>query len=174
MATLNLKKQQYLDIKDLLDAMSKSNMTKQMAFMIKINKTKLTEFETAVREASKSQISEFSEYEKKYEDLTKSFAVKNENGFIMSEHGKYIIPSDKKQEFEVKMKELNDENREVIDKRKSELEDFNGNFLNETYEMDLTPISFKYLPDNLGVPEIEILTPLVVESEQEIAEMLLK
>ena len=171
---LTLKRERFIDIYGLLDAISgmKKMPTKQMSFMIKMNRPILQRLIDTMKETSRSEIPEYLEYEKKVENLTRDSAIQLPDGSPAMNGGKYIIASEKQKSFEDARSKLDEKYKDAVSKREKEFAEFQSTFMQEEMEMDLTPISFKYIPDYLRENEIDILMPLISESPEQIAEML--
>ena len=109
-----------------------------------------------------------SEYEKKRIELCKNHAKKDENGGpIITERGHFDIAPENMETFQKEYAELNEEYKEVMEKRKNDAEAINK-MLSEPIDIKLYKIKIDMLPNNeevLTPEDIDYLMPIIEDEE---------
>lgn len=128
-------------------------LDKRLTFARNLNVNNLQPMMTELVTARQTGIEAFREYAEKRDAI-----VQEEPANEMNE--------DKQK----RMDELNDQYKDAISERQKEVDIYNE-LLSEEIEFDLVKVSFKALPDSLPPDVLNVIRPIIKETNEEIAEM---
>ncbi len=157
-----------LQVSMILETLMQKEMKAKGAYGIAKNKKVVEEEVEVLREAqAKIQpMEEYLEFEKQRIDVCKDFSDKDENGEAKTISGpgggQFMIPDEKKPDFEAKVEELKEEFKEAIEDKDKKEAEWNE-LLSEEIELDVHVIKIDFLPDNITPAQIDILGEIVSE-----------
>jgi len=105
---------------------------------------------------------EFAEFEKARVELCKEYAEKDEKGEFKVENNEYVLPEDKKEEFEIRLKALREQHKEAIEGREKQNEDFEA-FQKEESKVEFYKIKLKDVPEDISAEEMQAIDELIEE-----------
>lgn len=91
---------------------------------------------------------------------------KKENGKDVIKNNEYVIDESKRQEYEAELKKIEEDNKEVWDKRQQQLDNFNK-FLKEKSTFEPYKIKIKDIPENITVEQMGVIKDFVDDTEEE-------
>jgi len=133
----------------------------KFAYVVARNKNKIKSEIDSFQEAIK-QSNDFQEYEKKRAELCELHAKKDEKGKSIINGNEYEI--DNQQAFEAQLKVLRDGNKEVIEAREKQINDFNS-FLKEESKLELYKVDLKDVPENITTEQMSSIISIIKEEE---------
>lgn len=149
-----LKNRQVLDLAEGLARIEKKELKNSSAifnYAVLLNQDVVSGKGQAI--IAMSNLSEdYIEFEKKKEELIKSYAEKDESGKIIytdDEQSWAKIKEGCEEELTQKLNNFIEENKAVIEQREKDIEDFK-NVLNDEVELDIYEIDLKDIPDEVG------------------------
>ena len=104
----------------------------------------------------------FKEFDKKRVEINEKYAEKDESGKTTMKDERFVIPEDKKEDFEKEIEALKEEYKDTIKEREEQKNNVEA-YLKEETELELKPIPLSMIPDDINVDEMEIIEPLVEE-----------
>ncbi|MBD3299756.1 MAG: hypothetical protein GF347_00200 [Candidatus Moranbacteria bacterium] len=158
---------EFLSIQEVLRQLGALKAGIKFALWVAHNAKELAKIEESFREAT-APAEAFKAYEEKRHQLCASCSIQNEDGPRMK-GASYDIDPEKKEEFEAKLKELQEE---CPDHQKLGL-DYSQRLaeaLDEKHEAQLFTLEEKYLPDNVNGNLLVPVVDLLVDSEQLLGE----
>jgi hypothetical protein len=140
--------------------LSQKTSVKFHYLLLKNKKILQTEVD-ALQEAQQAEPPEgHEEFNTKRMDLCKEYCEKDENDEPKITNGNFVIPEDRKEEFEKNMDALKEEYKEVMEVMDKRQEDF-LNLLKEDVDVDLTIIPLSVMPQDLVGNEVEVLFDII-------------
>lgn len=109
---------------------------------------------------------EYKAFEEKRIELAKEYAKRDDTNTPLEERNpqtgqtKFIMKD--QQAFDVAFKVLSDENKELVDARKKQIEDFNL-FLDKENELSLYKIKLEEIPEDITTEQMVGIYPLIEE-----------
>lgn len=104
----------------------------------------------------------YKEFDLKRVEINNKYAEKDEAGKAKMQDERFVIPEDKKEDFEKEIEALKEEYKEAIKEREEQKNNVEA-YLKEETELELKPIPLSMIPDDINVDEMEIIEPLVEE-----------
>lgn len=104
----------------------------------------------------------YKEFDLKRVEINNKYAEKDESGKAKMQDERFVIPEDKKEDFEKEIEALKEEYKEAIKEREEQKNNVEA-YLKEETELELKPIPLSMIPDDINVDEMEIIEPLVEE-----------
>lgn len=116
----------------------------------------------------------FREFQEKIEQIGEEYSEKDENGNpkIEIKNGVevYVI-TNRKEEANRKLQELQVQYKDVIEEQKKNLEVFNQ-LMEEEVEVEICKVSFNYFPEKYSIDKHKVLKFIIKETPEEIENML--
>lgn len=114
---------------------------------------------------------EFLGLEKGRRDIVLEYSEKGSDGKPVVEGNYFKIDDSRKQEFEVKINEYQETNKELIEKYNKIVDDFDKFLSEEIGEEFIVKVSIKNFPDFPGSENFKILSKLIKEDSKEVVEL---
>ena len=104
----------------------------------------------------------FAEFEKMRTDLCKEYAEKDEKGEFKEIKGEYVIPADKKEEFEIRLNAYREQHKEAIEEREKQVADFRE-FEKAESTVEFYKIKLSDVPEDISAEELGGINELIEE-----------
>lgn len=146
---------------------------KRFAFASSRMKDLLRDEVKAILEARQSSIPEYKEVENKRKAIQEKFCEKDENGAPIIIDETFAYKKDKAEEIKKQLEALNEEYKDVIEKRNEEIKQYNE-LIEEEIEVDVCKVTFRAFPQNMKEYQINILKPMIKETDAEMEAILVE
>jgi len=147
----------------LAQGIAKVGHLKGIKFAYGISKNKkIVDSEIESVKESVAQSETFTEFEAKRIELCKEYAEKDEKGEFKVESNEYVLPAEKKEEFEIRLNALREQNKEAIDEREKQLIDYKE-FIDQESTIEFYKIKLSSVPEDISAEELEGISELITE-----------
>ena len=173
---LNLKRSELVELNMDLDETSKNDkevFDKRFIYGVHRNLEYFKPEMESIRNTQKEPL-RFQEFQNKIQQIGMESADKDEQGNPKLEtkgSNQVFVITEKREEANRRLMELQNEYQDVIEEQKKNIEIFNQ-LMDESIEIDICPISFKYFPDRYNISKHNILKRIIKESDKELEAML--
>lgn len=133
----------------------------KFAYGIARNK-KIVDAEIENIKESVAQSEAFTAFEKSRIELCQEYAEKDEKGEFKVENNEYVLPADKKEEFEIRLNALREQNKEGIEEREKQLNDYKD-FIDQESAVEFHKIKLSSVPEDITAEELEGIKELIEE-----------
>jgi|GEM_PF-3797253 len=162
--SIKITREQIFSINEILESLT-GKYVSELKYAIKKNKDLLKSEIEAIKEASKSNIELYEEYEVKRFTKLRECCEKDSNNEPLvnaKDRNMIMLKKEKENEWHEFIKKLNEEYKDVIEQREEEIKDFNQ-FVSKEVEMEVFKIDQRIIPDELSQSDYEIIFPLINE-----------
>ena len=104
----------------------------------------------------------FEEFEKSRTELCKEYAEKDEKGEFKNINNEYVIPEDKKEEFNIRLDAYREQHKEAIEDREKQVEDFRE-FEKADSNVEFYKIKLSDVPEDISAEEMQGINKLIEE-----------
>lgn len=133
----------------------------KFAYGIAKNK-KIIDSEVESMQASVTATEAFLAFEKLRLELCKEYAEKDEKGKFKEIKGEYVIPADKREEFEIRLNAYREQHKEAIDEREKQITDFRE-FEKAESTVEFYKIKLSDVPEDISAEELVGIDELIEE-----------
>lgn len=143
------------------------NLSVQLAYSLSRNKQLMKgEVETLAEQENAMIDSKFKEYEQKRLALAEECADRDPNDLPLIRGDSYQITGENKLRFDKEFKELSDEYKKIIDKRKKDMEAY-ADFMKEKITVSIYDVKFSEINKLAGIKGdiVDGIFPLIVEDK---------
>ena len=123
---------------------------------------KLVESEIENLQKSIEQSTEFKEFENKRTELCEEYAEKDEKGTFKTINNEYVIPEDKKEEFNIRLDAYREQHKEAIEDRAKQVVAFKE-IEKEESTVEFYKIKLSDVPEDISAEEMQGINELITE-----------
>lgn len=156
---MELKRHAIVDIYETLTNEFKGEYNKFFIYHVSKIKSSLEGERSAILEAGRPS-DDFLDFERERRDLVLKYCEKDDDGQPIRNGNNIKVVSGLEQETQDALNDLGTRYKETLDKRKSDIQEYEI-FLNEQVDVELEPIPFKYIPDNISQNVMDTLMPII-------------
>jgi hypothetical protein len=158
---MKIQREKLLEMNQLFNKLADKPSSVKFHYIILKNKRLLVDEIDSIQKANEPSEGYYA-FEKARVDLCTVYSQKDDDGKTKIEHNSFVLVEDKEEEFNTKVKELQEEYQDVLDAFQKSRDEF-SDLLQSDVEIDFVKIPMSTMPNTLLGEEVEILFDIIEE-----------